>query len=325
MDWIKAHYEKCLLALAALLLIALSAFLFLKTNSFNEVFAPVLNEPPHSNKVEPVDASELERVQKEIQAPAKWVAEEGGNIRGALFVSDKYIIKDDGSGQGKPYNPMKGGDMYAGIPNKWFFDNHLDLLDPNVLNEDPDGDGFTNQEEHDANTNPNDKNSHPPYSTKLRLKEKIPVLFAYLFKSYDGDPKKPQAMEFQLNPVSGKSSSQFLKIGEVIPGTTFKVVSFELKKFNDANDLERDVSELKIQDPATNKEIILVLNKRAESPNSFGIFKFLIDGTEFKVQIEQTFSLPPEPEKKYKLLEIKEKEAIIEDDKTKEKVAVPHL
>ena len=33
------------------------------------------------------------------------------------------------------------------VPNKWFTDNKLEILDSNILNEDPDGDGFTNLEE----------------------------------------------------------------------------------------------------------------------------------------------------------------------------------
>ncbi len=338
MDWIKAHYEKCLLALTALLLFALSGVLIFKTRTFNEVFAPVTSEPAHNNKVEKVDEAELVRVQEEIQTPAKWKIEDNGTPRGPLFVTYRYIIKDE-----KPYNPLdpksppfhyiavNGQNMP--IPNRWFTENKLDLLNQNILLEDPDGDGFTTGEEwigldpaHPGaqSTDPNDKASHPPYTVKLRLKDWIHVTFPYIFKSYEGDPKKPATLELQLSPVSRRGSSPFVKIGDPIPGTNFKVVSFEPKKFTDANDLEKDISELKIVDTA-GKEIVLIFNKPAESPNSFAVFQYLIDGTVFRVQIGQSFSLQPEADKKYKLLDIKQTEAVIQDEKANKPITVPHL
>ncbi len=317
MDWIKANYEKFLLALAALLLLALSAVLIFQARGFSEVFQSVVTEPPRNNKIEPVDDKEIERAQGEIQTPDQW-ADAG---HGSLFVSEKYLIRDD-----KPYNPYKGGeDMYPPIKNQWFADNHLNLLDPGVLSQDPDGDGFNNKEEWTAQTNPQDKTSHPPYTTKLRLKEWIHVRFQFVFKSYDGDPAKLDAMEFQINPLGGKGSSQFLKKGEKIAGTSYTITGFEQKKFTDANGIERDVSELKIEDTAAKKKVTMVMGKQVESPNSLVVFKYLIDNTEFRVQIDQTFSLQPESDKKYKLLDTTPTEATIQDEDTKKPIKVPHL
>jgi polygalacturonase len=51
-----------------------------------------------------------------------------------------------------------------GIPNGWKQQYGLDPFDPNLANEDPDGDGFSNLQEYQAGTNPND-----PGSTPLRI------------------------------------------------------------------------------------------------------------------------------------------------------------
>jgi hypothetical protein len=48
-----------------------------------------------------------------------------------------------------------------GIPNGWKQQHNLDPFDPNLANEDPDGDGFSNLQEYLAGTDPTDPNSKP--------------------------------------------------------------------------------------------------------------------------------------------------------------------
>lgn len=57
----------------------------------------------------------------------------------------------------------KAPQIHAGISNTWFLENGLAdaLCVSNGLAQDSDEDGFTNQEEHDAGTNPSDKASAP--------------------------------------------------------------------------------------------------------------------------------------------------------------------
>jgi hypothetical protein len=327
MDWIKANYEKCLLGLAALVLLVLSAVLLLQARGFNDAFEPVLRPQPQNNKVAPVDTSELERVQSELQKPAKW--ESAG--RGSLFVSEKYIIKDD-----KPVNPIKTKEMlHPPVPNDWLITNRFDLLDPNVLVADADADGFTNLEEWTGldpakpgseSTDPNDKKSHPPYTVKLRMKDWKQVTFPYIFKSYDGDPKKPESLEFALNTINPRGKSLLdQKLGAEIPGTKFKIASFEHEIKKDANDIEHDVSRLTLRDEAGGKTLVLTFNKAAFSPVSYATLRFVVDGSEFPVQTDQIFSLPIEPEKKYKVIELKQTEAVIVDEQTKKQITIPHL
>ena len=64
-------------------------------------------------------------------------------------------------------------------------------------------------------------------------------------------------------------------------------------------------------------------NKEANDPTSFGEFLYVYDNSKFMVKKDDEFSLQPEPERKYKLIDISEKEAVIEDQKTREQHKVP--
>jgi hypothetical protein len=64
------------------------------------------------------------------------------------------------------------------VSNQWIIDNNLDYSNPNILNEDSDGDGFTNLEEWQGSdpynspgsqsSDPNNPKSHPLLWTKLK-------------------------------------------------------------------------------------------------------------------------------------------------------------
>src|SRR5207244_4145416 len=85
------------------------------------------------------------------------------------------------------------------------------------LDQDADNDGFTNLEEWQASTDPTDKNSHPDYTTKLHLVSATEEPFAYIFASRIGDT-------FGINAIDLSEPTQFLKVGDVIRGTDFKIV-----------------------------------------------------------------------------------------------------
>ena len=122
------------------------------------------------------------------------------------------------------------------IPNKWFLDNGLPLLDPKVPLQDPDKDGFPNEDEWRAGTDPNNKESHPPYVSKLFLKRFEKVQFRLIFKGYDGDPKKDpsgKTFDYQIDTLDLKQPDSF-KLGDIVSKTKFKLEKFEFKtKYND--------------------------------------------------------------------------------------------
>ena len=146
--------------------------------------------------------------------------------------------------------------------------------------------------------------------TQLRLVRHISQPFRLLFNAYDGDPAKPDSLSFQINTIDVRQPTQFVKIGDVIAGTKFKVLKFEFKRsFNTGN--FHDVSELTLQNTGTGENVTLVIENIADCPDAYALFRYLWNNTEFAVKLGATFVLPPEADLKYKLIDITEAKALI--------------
>lgn len=326
MNWIKRNYDQFILGLVALMLLGLSGLIINSAINFQQIFQGIEGQVYQNNNVPPIDKSTITNAVNALQHPATW--DLTGN-QGSLFISIPYVASADGT---TLIDPRTGPPLHPPVPNKWLIDNNLDILDNNVLNEDPDGDGFTNLDEwmgtkgdgSDA-TNPQDKNSHPPYWTKLRLVQYIRQPFRLLFNAYDGDPKKPDSMEFQINTVDVNQATQFVKFGEVIAGTKFKVMKFEVKsRLNPSTESQDDVSELTVQNTETGDNVVLVLNELANSPDSYADFRYLWNNTEFQVKKGKQFVLLPEKDALYILIDITDDGALIQTP-TGQKIPIPKL
>ena len=326
MDWIKKHYDQFALALLALALLALSVMLILRAQGFGSGFSAATATAIPKDKVPPVVLDRVDEAEKLLKTPPQWAEEESrppsgddkDKKRGQLFVSDRYVIGKDGT-PNKPSKESFYADSLTGKPikNLWFIDNNLPLLDPTVPLQDPDKDGFVNEDEQRAGTDPNDEKSHPPYHTKLFIRQFIRVPFRLLFNSYDGDPKKdkPENFSFQINTIDLKQPSEFLKIGETVARTKFKLLKFEHKtQLNPKTEDLEDVSELTVINTETNQPVILVFNRVSDSPDFFMkfVYKWPNPPIEFTVKKLGEFVLKPKVTEKYKLIDSGEEEALIQ-------------
>ena len=124
---------------------------------------------------------------------------------------------------------------------------NLPIADGDVLEQDPDGDGFSNLDEWQGKTNPTEKNSHPDFLTKLKLKSFLQEPFRIIFDSWIGDT-------FGLNTSDLKEPTQFLKIGATIRGTQFKIVKFTEKSEANKVGTNVDVSELLLEHVETQEQ-----------------------------------------------------------------------
>ena len=91
----------------------------------------------------------------------EWEDTDGDGIgdNADLFPLDRNEWEDtDGDGRG---NAGDLDDDNDGMPDSWELEYGLDPLDPADFDQDPDGDGYTNLEEFRADTDPQDKGSHP--------------------------------------------------------------------------------------------------------------------------------------------------------------------
>jgi hypothetical protein len=320
MDWIKKRYDQFILVLVALALLAFAVLVYLKTGSFQEKFAEAMATVPITSKIPDLDMGHIQQAKNDLVNAPKWDVPrdyETGS-KGSLFVSQYYIVGPMGF-PSKPGVDALRFDTYTKkpIPNRWFMDNNLSFLEGDAAQKDPDKDGFLNEDEWREDTDPNKPESHPPYYTKLFFKQIVRVRFRLIFSSTNGDVKKPETLEFQINTVDLKQPSEFLKIGDTVPNTKFKLAKFEFKeKMNAKTESMEEVSELTLMNTETNEPIVLVINKVTDSPDVYVIFEYQWPAAmgDLRVKKLQEFALKPEASKEhlYKVIDVTDTQAVIQ-------------
>lgn len=141
--------------------------------------------------------------------------------------------------------------IHAEVPNSWFIGNGLlaDLGKGNALNLDSDGDGFSNFEEFQGNTKPNDPNSYPSLVTTERAKleaiavtqKRARIEVERMFAISGTTPETVGITVTQLTrkgePTTAKVKKEY-KVGDDIDvlddAKRFKVESFGKKEFASA-------------------------------------------------------------------------------------------
>jgi hypothetical protein len=200
---------------------------------------------------------------------------------------------------------LQNTQVHPPVPNDWFEKFGLPIQDADVLEQDPDGDGFTNLDEWQGGTDPTNKGSHPDYLTKLHLVSVTEERFPFVFSSRTENT-------FGINSIDQSEPTQFLKIGDVIHGTDFKITKFTEKHERNQYGTKVDVSELLLEHKDTHAQVTLVKEKVATSPQSVATFVYTWGGRrEFEVRKDQEFSLKPMEDIKCKLVDVQPAKAVI--------------
>ena len=300
LDWIKAHYDRVALIAAAIFLFISAIWIWWSAIQFGNRLIPQ-QAPPQKAASPPAVAVELDRAAKELEQPAQWKY----STRSGLFVPERHFI----GANGLPAT-LQNTQVHPPVPNDWFEQFALPIEKGDVLDQDPDGDGFTNLDEWQGGTDPTEKNSHPDYLTKLHLVSAAEEPFGYMFSSWVGGT-------FQINAVDQSEPTQFLKKGDVIRGTDFKVVKFTEKHDRNQYGTRTDVSELLLEHRESKAQVTLVKEKVATSPQSVATFVYTWGGrNEFEVRKDQEFSLKPVEAIKYKLVDVQSDKAVIVNTET---------
>lgn len=314
MKWIKNRGDRVFSALLACTLLASAIMVSARLGGFQERFA----EPQiPAVIVDPPARVSLDQVMTELTNPPAWTVDTRfkDRARGSLFVSEEYIL---GTKAEKAVDASIHTDSLTGekIPNLWFMENGLNWKEGNAPLQDPDRDGFTNEDERRFNTNPNDKNSHPPYYTKLFLKQIIRVPCHLAFKTFDGDINKPKTWQFQVDTIDIKQPTAFLKIGEMIPSTKFKLERYAAKEVENVKiKVMVDASELTLVNTETGESVVLVLGNVTDAPEISALFDYQWPPAagDIRVRKLQDFGLKPESDRAslYRLMDVNETEATI--------------
>jgi hypothetical protein len=294
-DWIKAHYDRVALIAAAIFLFISAISIWWSAIQFgNRLVSP---QPSRAKTAsQPAVAVELDRAAEQLEHPAQWKA----STRSGLFVPERHFIGADGLPA-----TLQNTQVHPPVPNDWFEKYRLPIEDADVLDQDPDKDGFTNLDEWQGNTDPTNKDSHPDYITKLHLVSTTEESFPYIFSSRTKN-------RFGINSIDLSEPTQFLKVGEIVRGTDFKIVNFTEKSARNQYGTNDDVSELLLEHQQTHVQVTLVKGKVATSPQSVATFVYTWGGRrEFEVRKDQEFSLKPVEEIKYKLVDVQPDKAVI--------------
>ena len=296
MNLLREHYDRVLLAAAAVLLFISSIFIWRSAAGFGSQLS-VMPAVPSAKSVSPIaKAQELDAAVEKLHQPPQWTF--GG--RSGLFVPEKHFI----GANGLPAT-LQTTEVHPPVPNEWLDQFGLPIADSDVLEQDPDKDGFNNLDEWAGHTNPNDPNSHPEYYTKLKLKSATEEPFRLVFSSWVGDT-------YAINTIDMKQPTQFVKVGDSIKGTRFKVAKFTEKNETNKYGTKIDVSELTLEQEETHQQLTLVKEKVAMSPESVATFVYTWGGRqEFQVRKDQDFSLKPQEQIKYKLIDVGPTKAVI--------------
>jgi hypothetical protein len=296
MTWIRAHYDRVAVLVAALFLFASSLLIVRNVSQFGEDFAALQKPPLPKPAVPPPKAIEMEQAMEKLRQPAQWTF----SGRSGLFVPEKHFI----GANGLPAT-LQTTEVHPPVPNEWLEQFALPIADADVLSQDPDADGFNNLEEWQNHTNPTDKNSHPAFIAKLKMKSFAQEPFRLVFASWVDDT-------FALNTSDLKEPTQFLKIGDSIRGTKFKIVKFSEKYETNKYGTKIDVSELILENRETRDQLSLVKEKIMISPEAVANFVYLWGKRrEFAVKKDREFSLQPDEHIKYKLVDVQPAKAVI--------------
>src|SRR6266404_3558999 len=298
MDWVKAHYDRVIVIVAATFLFFSAFWIWRNASQFGASFIALQSAPPPKKPSPPRKAVELEAAMTKLHQPPQWTF----SGRSGLFVPEKHFIGSNGLPA-----TLQTTQVHPPVPNDWLEQFGLPIADADVLTQDPDGDGFNNLEEWQNHTNPTDKSSHPAFIAKLKMKSFAQEPFRLVFASWVDDT-------FALNTSDLKEPTQFLKIGDSIRRTKFKIVKFTEKHDTNKYGTRVDVSELTLENRETHEQISLVKEKIMISPESVANFVYEWgERREFAVKKDQEFSLKPEEQIRYKLINVLPSRAVIVD------------
>ncbi len=322
MSWFSTNYEKAALGGAVAVTLALGYVGWSKLGSVEVDFSAGLKGLGNNNAAVR-DAELIPKAIASLKFDRTWTQAMAGDRPVDLFTGIPLFVSK--ASPDRPLDLFRDAPVHPPIPNIWWIQNHLDPSFADSPNRDPDQDGFSNLEEFNAKTDPNDANSIPSLVAKLMFVK--PEILTWVLR-----PGNESEGKFSFNYVDSKNIANKTSAEEMIaPGGLFFTKGAVLNRFKMLSSAVRNVTQkygdvnvtfVQIEDQRPNKKG-KVYELPAPLPESqknnylqhdgtavFSLEALGMNGKEFKVEEDTSFALPPNGTKKDYLLKSVTPEAV---------------
>ncbi|TAG10033.1 MAG: hypothetical protein EAZ42_05065 [Verrucomicrobia bacterium] len=328
MSWFSQNYEKAALGGAAVVALGVLYLGWSKFASVSENFTMDMAGSGNNNTAV-TNADHVPKAIASLSMDRNWKSGEVDGRAVDLFVGIPLFVAS--KEPTKPLDPFKGEMIHPPIPNKWWIDNRIDPGFSDSPQQDPDGDGFSNLEEFNAKTDPNNPAAIPSLIAKL-MYVKDESLGWVLRPSYESNGSFPFRYEDTTRRTNTTGGMNLIAPGQTFfakppMDNRFKLLSSEVRKELNKNiNVEMDVMIVRIEDQRPNKKGVIY---ELPSPlpeqrkNEFiqydrsavmSLEALGQNGRQFVIEENTAFAVPPDaPKKQYFLKKV-----------TPEKIEVEH-
>jgi hypothetical protein len=316
MSWFSKNYEKAALGGTVAVALGLGYLGWSKLSSVESDFSLSLAGGGKNNTAV-ADAELIPKARQSMKIDRTWTQAIIDDRAVDLFTGIPLFVRS--SDPEKPIDLFKDAPVHPPIPNTWWLTNRIDPGFGDSPSRDPDSDGFSNLDEFTEKTNPNDGKSHPELLAKLMF-IKDESMWWVLRPGFGTEGK------FPLTYQDARGQNNKIPLGGVVgPGELFyekgaaaaryKLLGHEVRKeLNKKINVEEERTYVRIEDQRPNKKGMVyefpspLSEERAKEHLKFdrtAVFSLEAlgqSGTEFKVEENTTFALPPDSAKKDYLL-----------------------
>lgn len=331
MSWFANHYEKATLGAATVCALGLA---YGGWSALSKVEADFVSNVRGrgNNDTAVASADAVVNAIASLALPRQWGRERFNDREVDLFVSIPLFVT--AADRTRPIDLLRDDPVHPPIPNIWWLENRIDPGFEDAPERDIDGDGFSNIEEFNATTDPNDSNSHPALIAKLKFIGEEHIAWALrpgfpdaegrnTFRYYDSTP--PRGLQNNTgagNPI--EPGGMFFESG---PGAArFKLLGHETREeFNERTNARTNRTFARIEDQRPNKKGTIYEFPAPLSEGNVQLFRqfdrtavFSLEaigrnGVEFRVEEFTSFKLPHDGEgTDHKLLSVTPEQVVVE-------------
>jgi len=328
------NIEKIVLGVALLIAAGLVALGFMKKGKVADEFS---DTPPQSGSDETSidEAEEVPRAINSLASDRELEAEtipmpsvEGGERVVNLFVGVPLFANRDNPNE--PVDLLRSPPVHEPIPNVWWLKYNVSPNFANSPQRDADGDGFSNLEEYEGETDPSDPRAHPPLIAKLSYARDESVQWLVEFGIESQGKWFPKYVDDQGNEIrvglgDGGIAPDELFFDEDPVKDRFKFLGFEdRQELNERLNIQENRRYALYEDQKPNKKgdqyeirrIPQALKDEFSHYDRTAVLELQalgLAGQEFEVEERTAFSLPPgEEEKNHFLKEVTPEQVVVE-------------